>query len=33
VPHYIQIVEDTILQVSGTGSSGRKFVERSGIMK
>jgi quercetin dioxygenase-like cupin family protein len=33
VPHYIQIVEDTILQVSGTGSSGRKFVERPGIMK
>jgi hypothetical protein len=27
VPHYIQIVEDTILQVSGTGPSGRKFVK------
>ena len=28
VPHYIQIEEDAILQVSGTGPSGRKFVER-----
>jgi quercetin dioxygenase-like cupin family protein len=27
VPHYIQIEEDTILQVSGTGPSGRKFVK------
>jgi len=26
VPHYIEIEEDTILQVSGTGPSGRKFV-------
>jgi anti-sigma factor ChrR (cupin superfamily) len=33
VPHYIQIEEDTILQVSGTGPSGRKFVERSEISK
>jgi len=29
VPHYIQIEEDTILQVSGTGPSGRRFVDRS----
>ena len=33
VPHYIQIEEDTILQVSGTGPSGRKFVERSETSK
>ena len=26
VPHYIEIEEDTVLQVSGTGPSGRKFV-------
>jgi quercetin dioxygenase-like cupin family protein len=33
VPHYIQIEEDTILQVSGTGPSGRKFVTESGASK
>jgi quercetin dioxygenase-like cupin family protein len=26
VPHYIEIEEDTILQVSGMGPSGRKFI-------
>jgi quercetin dioxygenase-like cupin family protein len=26
VPHYIEIKEDTVLQVSGIGPSGRKFV-------
>lgn len=26
VPHYIEIEEDTVLQVSGTGPSGRNFV-------
>jgi quercetin dioxygenase-like cupin family protein len=26
VPHFIEIEEDTVLQVSGTGPSGRKFV-------
>jgi quercetin dioxygenase-like cupin family protein len=26
VPHYIEIEEDTVLQVSGMGPSGRKFV-------
>jgi Cupin domain. len=26
VPHYIEIKEDTVLQVSGTGPSGRKFI-------
>ncbi len=26
VPHYIEIEEDTVLQVSGTGPSGRKFI-------
>jgi quercetin dioxygenase-like cupin family protein len=29
VPHFIEIEEDTILQVSGTGPSGRNFVKRS----
>jgi len=29
VPHFIEIEEDTILQVSGTGPSGRNFVNRS----
>ena len=29
VPHYIEIKEDVVLQVSGTGPSGRKFVEPS----
>jgi quercetin dioxygenase-like cupin family protein len=33
VPHYIEIEEDTVLQVSGTGPSGRKFVNESGISK
>ena len=33
VPHYIQIEEDTILQVSGTGPSGRKFVKEPEISK
>jgi quercetin dioxygenase-like cupin family protein len=28
VPHYIAIEEEVVLQVSGTGPSGRKFVER-----
>ena len=27
VPHYIEIKEETVLQVSGTGPSGRKFIE------
>jgi quercetin dioxygenase-like cupin family protein len=26
VPHYIEIEEDVVLQVSGTGPSGRRFV-------
>jgi quercetin dioxygenase-like cupin family protein len=26
VPHFIEIEEETVLQVSGTGPSGRKFV-------
>jgi hypothetical protein len=26
VPHYIEIEEDTVLQVSGMGPSGRKFI-------
>jgi len=29
VPHYIEIKEDTVLQVSGTGPSGRKFINPS----
>jgi quercetin dioxygenase-like cupin family protein len=29
VPHYIEIEEDTVLQVSGTGPSARKFVNPS----
>src|SRR5712664_4818624 len=28
VPHYIEIKEEVVLQVSGTGPSGRKFVDR-----
>jgi hypothetical protein len=28
VPHYIEIKQDVVLQVSGTGPSGRKFVNR-----
>ena len=27
LPHYIEIKEETVLQVSGTGPSGRKFIE------
>jgi hypothetical protein len=27
IPHYIEIEEDTVLQVSGTGPSGRRFVD------
>jgi quercetin dioxygenase-like cupin family protein len=26
LPHYIEIEEDTVLQVSGTGPSGRKYI-------
>ena len=29
VPHFIEIEEDTVLQVSGTGPSGRNFVDPS----
>jgi anti-sigma factor ChrR (cupin superfamily) len=29
VPHYIEIDEDTVLQVSGMGPSGRQFVKPS----
>ena len=28
VPHYIEIKEEVVLQVSGTGPSARKFVDR-----
>jgi quercetin dioxygenase-like cupin family protein len=28
VPHYIEIKEEVVLQVSGTGPSGRRFVDR-----
>ena len=28
IPHYIEIKEEVVLQVSGTGPSGRRFVER-----
>lgn len=28
VPHNIEIEEEVVLQVSGTGPSGRKFVDR-----
>src|SRR5882724_6790277 len=28
VPHYIEIEDEVVLQVSGTGPSGRKFVDR-----
>ena len=28
LPHYIEIKEEVVLQVSGTGPSGRKFVDR-----
>src|SRR5215467_9522703 len=29
LPHYIEIEEDTVLQVSGTGPSGRNFIHSS----
>ena len=29
IPHYIEIKEEGVLQVSGTGPSGRRFVDRS----
>jgi quercetin dioxygenase-like cupin family protein len=29
VPHYIEIEDDTVLQVSGKGPSGRNFVNRA----
>ena len=28
IPHYIEIKEEVVLQVSGTGPSGRHFVDR-----
>jgi quercetin dioxygenase-like cupin family protein len=28
VPHFIEIEEDSVIQVSGTGPSGRKFINR-----
>jgi quercetin dioxygenase-like cupin family protein len=33
VPHFIEIEEDVVLQVSGTGPSGRRFVNASGNPK
>jgi quercetin dioxygenase-like cupin family protein len=27
VPHYIEIMEDTVLQITGIGPSGRKFLK------
>ena len=33
IPHYIEIKEEVVLQVSGTGPSGRRFVDRSGGSK
>src|SRR5262249_48750417 len=33
VPHFIEIEEETVLQVSGTGPSGRNFVHASGDSK
>src|SRR5882757_8057663 len=33
VPHYIEIEDDAVLQVSGTGPSGRKFVDRPDGLK
>jgi anti-sigma factor ChrR (cupin superfamily) len=33
VPHYIEIKEDTVLQVSGTGPSERRFVPAPGGQK
>jgi len=33
VPHFIEIKEDTVLQVSGMGPSGRNFVHASGDSK
>ena len=28
IPHYIEIMEEVVLQVSGTGPSGRRFIDR-----
>jgi quercetin dioxygenase-like cupin family protein len=28
IPHFIEVKEDTVLQVSGTGPSGRTFIDR-----
>jgi len=33
IPHYIAIEEDTVLQVSGMGPSGRRFVDPPGSPK
>jgi Domain of unknown function (DUF4437)/PQ loop repeat len=33
VPHYIEIKEEVVLQVSGTGPSGRRFVDHPGGSK
>jgi quercetin dioxygenase-like cupin family protein len=33
VPHYIEIKEEVVLQVSGTGPSGRRFVDQLGSPK
>ncbi len=33
VPHYIEIEDEVVLQVSGTGPSGRKFVARPEALK
>ena len=33
IPHYIAIEEDTVLQVSGMGPSGRRFVDPPGSAK
>lgn len=32
-PHYIEIKEDVVLQVSGKGPSGRQFVDAPGVQK
>jgi hypothetical protein len=33
VPHYIEIKEDVVLQVSGTGPSSRRFVDAADAQK
>jgi quercetin dioxygenase-like cupin family protein len=33
VPHYIEIADDVVLQVSGTGPSERRFINPPGIPK